>query len=84
MYFDDTTLYCDIDKYCHLNQTWTMHTLEILNNWFKINKLSLDAEKTRLMFSRKNKPTTINFNNVQITEFSFFNFLGIMFNNEVT
>ena len=86
MYADDTTLYGNREDFASF-ETNVNSNLEILNNWFKINKLSLNPEKTKLMMFRKKKqinPVVINFNNVQITEVSFFNFLGIVFNNKLT
>ena len=55
MYANDTTIYCsDFDQIC--TETETNNELENVNIWLKHNKLSLNAQKTKLMvFHRKQK-----------------------------
>ena len=48
MYADDTTLY-GIREDFTLFESDINNILDTLNNWFKLNKLSLNAEKTKLM-----------------------------------
>ena len=89
MYVDDTSLHGNIEDYSsHSFESDTNGNLEILNNWFKLNKLSLmNADKTKLMIFRKKKhitPISIYFNEVQIKETDVFKFLGIVFNNKLT
>ena len=83
MYADDTTLYSIKEEFASFESDMDGH-FEVLNSWFKINNLSLNTEKTKFMVFRKKKHITIHFNNVQITEVVFLNFLGIMFNNKLT
>ena len=45
MYAGDTTLYDNREDFASF-ETSVNSNLEILNNWFKINKLSLNPEKT--------------------------------------
>ena len=57
MYADDTTIYFnleDFDQNC--TETEINNELENVNIWLKHNKLSLNAQKTKLMvFHRKQK-----------------------------
>ena len=56
MYADYTSLHGNIEDYSsHSFESDTNGNLEILNNWFKLNKLSLNADKTKLMIFRKKK-----------------------------
>ena len=58
--------------------------LNILNNWFKLNKIN--AEKTNLMIFRKKKridPIAIHINQVGITETYFFNFHRYSFQKQI-
>ena len=58
-----------------------------INKWFKINRLSLNATKTRLMrFYKRKKPLKcgVIMNNTTIVESSIFNIIGIIFNNNLT
>ena len=80
-------LHMATEKILHNFETNVNSNLVILNNWFNINKLSLNPENTKFMMFKKKKqinPVVINFNNIQITEVSFFIFLGIVFNNKLT
>ena len=52
MYADDTTLYGIKENFPSFESNINSN-LEILNNWFKLNKLSLNVEKTKLMIFRK-------------------------------
>ena len=60
MYADDITIYFnveDFDQNC--TETETNNELENVNIWLKQNKLSLNAQKTKLMvFHRKQKKST--------------------------
>ena len=56
MYEDYTTFYANIEDFnpvtfeLEINQS-----LEILNNSFKLNKLSINVDKTKLMIYRKKR-----------------------------
>ena len=83
MYADDTTIYFnleDFDPECV--ETEINNELEKINLWLKLNKLSLNIKKTKLMiFHRKQKKIkdiNISIDNVQIERVNTFNFLGIM------
>ena len=57
MYADDTTIYVNLEEFDHLNKEGDINgELEKVNTWLKLNKLSLNAQKTKLMvFHRKQK-----------------------------
>ena len=87
MYADDTTIYSnlkDFDPTCI--EADITNELEKVNNWLKLNKLSLNTQKTKLMvFNQKQKNVkeinlTIDHN--QIEQIPVFNFLGIIFDRK--
>ena len=54
MYADDTTFYANIEDFDPVMFELEINKkLELLNNWFKLNKLSLNVDKTKLMVYRK-------------------------------
>ena len=80
------------DLYANL-EDFTSHELDInisfekLTSWFKMNKLSLNVEKTKNMIFRKRKKINsinININGIKTLETNHFNFLGIVFNTRLT
>ena len=86
MYGDDTTLMTNL----HINEfdnidvlTQTINTeLVHINEWLKVNKLSLNAAKSKYMMfhmpQRKLKNISISVDNTQIEHTSTFNFLSII------
>ena len=51
MYSDDTTIYFNLEEFDHLNKEGDINgELEKVNTWLKLNKLSLNAQKTNLLF----------------------------------
>ena len=89
MYADDTTIYFnleDFDPECV--ETEINNELEKVNLWLKLNKLSLNIKKTKLIiFHRKQKKIkdiNISIDNVQIERVNTFNFLGIMLDESLT
>ena len=89
MYADDTTIYFnleDFDPVCV--ETEINNELERVNLWLKLNKLSLNIKKTKLLvFHRKQKKIqdiTILIDNVQIERVNTFNFLGILLDESLT
>ena len=82
MYADDTTIYFnleDFDQNC--TETEINNELENVNIWLKHNKLSLNAQKTKLMvFHRKQKKFNeihLSIDTMPIEQVPTFNFLGI-------
>ena len=58
-----------------------------LNDWLKVNKLSLNAKKTKLMIlhmpQRKLNPPIITMDEIQLEPISNFHFLGILINENI-
>ena len=89
MYADDTTIYFNLEEFEYLNRERDINTeLKKVNTWLKLNKLSLNAQKTKLMiFHRKQKRVdeiNIQINGTQIERVESFNFLGIMLDENLT
>ena len=80
MYADDTTLYCNVDKYSSNNSINI--ELSKISNWLSSNKLSLNVKKTKFMvfhtMQRKIEYPKLIINNVAIEMVTQFNFLGII------
>ena len=53
MYADDTTLYSNLENFSSsFLESEINENLTILNDWFRMNKLYLNVEKTRLIIHR--------------------------------
>ena len=83
MYADDTTIYFNLEDFDQNHmQTEINSELNKVNLWLKLNKLSLNTNKTKLMaFHRKQKQIkniNISIDNIQIERVHSFNFLGIL------
>ena len=53
-YADDTTIYFNIDDFGQQNTDVEINTeLEKVNTWLKLNKLSLNVQKTKFMIFHK-------------------------------
>ena len=51
MYADDTTIYFSLDKFPGENREIAVNSeLEKVNTWLKLNKLSINVNKTKCMF----------------------------------
>ena len=81
MYADDTTIYFNLEDFPALNREQEINKeLEKLNIWFKVNKLTLNVDKTKCMFfSQTSSCPSINLsmNNIPIDIVPHFNYLGI-------
>ena len=54
MYADDTTIYFNFEDFDHLTkETDINRELEKVNIWLKLNKMSLNTQKTKLMLFHK-------------------------------
>ncbi len=89
LYADDTTLYFNLDDFPPGQAELSIcHELEKINAWLKLNRLSLNAEKTKLMIFHTRQrivdPIQISINNVPIEIVNSFNFLGIHFDNNLS
>ena len=83
MYADDTTIYFNLEDFDQNHmQTEINSELNKVNLWLKLNKLSLNTNKTKLMvFQKKQKQIkniNISIDNIQIKHVHSFNFLGIL------
>ena len=89
LYADDTTIYFNIeDCDSHNTEADINAELEKVNTWLKLNKLSLNAQKTKLiLFHRKQKhvnDVNVKIDNTMIERVQIFNFLGIMLNKTLS
>ena len=94
-YADDTTLYTTVDCLKIESIKCKTHINDIINNeltkmsdWLKVNKLSLNAKKTKFMFfhHQNKKPPKLNvmIDNDPIELVNNFNFLGIIIDTSLT
>ena len=82
MYADDTTIYLNLEDFDPYNLERDINNkLEKITLWLKMNKLSLNVQKTKLMiFHRRQKQTNelnISINGTDIERVESFNFLGL-------
>ena len=83
MYADDTTIYFNLEDFTHLTMKNEINDeIEKIAIWLKVNKLSLNVQKTKLIiFHRKQKHIqnlNISINGIIIERVESFNFLGII------
>ena len=88
MYADDTTLYFNLEDFdCRNLDNEINSEIEKMNLWLKLNKLSLNADKTKYMIFHTNQriipPIALSINNKLIAQVSTFNFLGIMLDSNM-
>ena len=88
MYADDTTLYAKLSSFGRSATNEINTEVTNINDWLKINKLSLNVTKTNFMIfhkpRRKFETPQITLNGVTLEKCSSFNFLGIKFNENLT
>ena len=81
MYAYDTTIYFNLADFPALNREQEINKeLEKLNIWFKLNKLTLNVDKTKCMFFHKRRAVpsiNLSMNNIPIDIVPHFNYLGI-------
>ena len=89
LYADDTVLFIS-DKSLHNIKSYMNSDLEKLNNWLKLNHLTLSISKSKFMIigssQRLNKIDSISLkvDNMDLDEVSSFKYLGIVINNRLT
>ena len=70
MYADDTTIYFNLEDFPAINREQKINReLEKLNNWFQLNKLTLNVDKTKCMLFHKRRavpPINMSMNNIPI------------------
>ena len=86
MYADDTTIYFNLEDFDLLTrETDINRELEKVHIWLKLNKLSLNTQKTKLMlFHRKQKHFDKISVVIEIEHVPSFNFLGIMLDENLS
>ncbi len=88
MYADDTTLYCTIEDFPSNNLVNSINSeLNKINIWLKINKLTLNVEKTKSMIfhkRRKVNPIKLSINNSTIDQVQQFSFLGVLLDDTLS
>ena len=89
MYADDTTIYFNLEDFSNIfKETDINNELEKVNTWLKLNKLSLNTQKAKLMlFHRKQKhidEVSVIINGTKIERVASFNFLGIMLDENLS
>ena len=88
MYADDTTLYFSLEDFETQSREAAINTeINKVNTWLRLNKLSLNVEKTKCMlFNKRRTPPVINFsiNNRDIDRVAQFTFLGIILDENLS
>ena len=88
MYADDTTLYFSLEDFETQSREAAINTeINKVNTWLRLNKLSLNVEKTKCMlFHKRRTPPVINFsiNNRDIDRVAQFTFLGIILDENLS
>lgn len=93
IYADDTTLHCNLDGTFgkasdELISQRINAELEVVNDWMRANKLSLNSLKTKFMIFQRPKSKTRNLkiviNGQTIEQVETFSFLGLVLNSNLT
>ena len=62
MYADDTTIYFNLEDFDNLTKETDINKeLEKVHIWLKLNKLSLNTQKTKLMLFHRQGPHSFSF-----------------------
>ena len=90
MYADDTTIYFNLEDFINIiKETDINNELEKVNTWLKLNKLSLNTQKTKLKLfhidqKHIDEVSVIINNGTKIERVASFNFLGIMLDENLS
>ena len=88
MYADDTTIYFNLEDFpVHNRHIEINRELDKVNTWLKVNKLSLNVEKTKCMLFHKRRqlnPIQFSINGRDIDVVSHFNYLGIILDENIS
>ncbi len=88
LYADDTTISFNLEAFPILNRELSINNeLDKVNTWLKVNKLTLNVEKTKCMQFHKRKDVTninLSINNTSIEQVKHFTFLGITLDENLT
>ena len=88
MYADDTTLYFNLEDFDWQNLDNVINSeIEKNNLWLKLDKLSLNADKTKYMIFHTNQRMipliALSINRKLIAQVSTFNFMGVMLDSNM-
>lgn len=88
-YADDSTLYTKLENKFNSRSIQTINEeLDIVNEWLKLNKLSLNTNKSVFMLFHNNRKKVklpkLKLNEEEITAVENFNFLGLSINETMT
>ena len=88
MYADDTTLYFNLEDFPNQNRSTSINAeLEKISTWLKLNKLTLNVEKSKYMIFHKRRkidPLSLTINNNEISNVTQFCFLGIIIDENLS
>ena len=88
MYADDTTIYFNLEDFPANNREIAINKeLDKVNVWLKLNKLTLNVEKTKCMFFRKKRTPekiSLSIDNKSIDAVSHSNFLGLLIDENLS
>ena len=88
MYADDTTIYFNLEDFPANNREIAINKeLDKVNVWLKLNKLTLNVEKTKCMFFRKKRTPekiSLSIDNKSIDAVSHFNFLVLLIDENLS
>ena len=88
MYADDTTIYFNLEDFPANNREIAINKeLDKVNVWLKLNKLTLNVEKTKCMFFLKKRTPekiSLSIDNKSIDAVSHFNFLGLLIDENLS
>ena len=89
LYADDTTLYFNREHFTPHNANLEINNeLSKVMNWLKLNKLSLNVQKTKYMTFHKSQknvtPLNLSIDDIPIDSVDEFNYLGIILHERLT
>ena len=89
LYADDTTLYFNREHFTPHNAKLEINNeLNKVMNWLKLNKLSLNVQKTKYMTFHKSQknvtPLNLSIDDIPIDSVDEFNYLGIILHERLT
>ena len=87
MYADDTTIYFSLDEIPRENREIAVNSELEKDTWLKLNKLSINVNKTKCMFFTKHRhltPLQFSMNSRYIDVVQHFYYLGIMLDENMS
>lgn len=92
MYADDTTLYCKVPRTDSADAKFISTTINLdlkkIQTWLDVNKLSLNADKTKYMIFHRPRSPSLKFellmNNQSLEQVANFNYLGLIIDDTLS